>query len=240
MDFQIIVLIAFGLVSLLNALAKKRKAREAAARQAQGEGVSPDEAPEAGPMELETALDEIRQALGMGTPDADAAPRPSPAPPQAQPTPRQAQPTPRPARASPPPRSAGETTTSASDEFHRVLTGRPDSEQLFEDKKREWKSAGKWNADGSTKVAISGKSPDAAAKRFHQTEEAFRHDVADFGDPLLGHSHSDTPSVQAKGRGATTKRSLLATPDSLRRAIVVSMILGSPRSKTPYTDPRNR
>jgi hypothetical protein len=262
-DFQIIALIAFGLVSLLNALAKRKKAAEARrksglaapgnpasaadgtpghpgtpggkrpniprpSRTAAGGAASPVPAP---PTEFDQALAEIRQVLGMGKPSTGS---PGPT--------GESIPEPWETSGLEP---AVESKIEASDEFHRVVTGRSEMEDSFEAAGGEWKTPGGGPSapgpggpsvpDPSGRKVPAPTSP-SAAQRFHRTEAAFESNIAGFSDPLKDHSHRARRN-EPKGAAPPSskeRRERFIGPDSLRRAVVAAIVLESPRSKKPF------
>ena len=175
------------------------------------------EAPREGPVgELDEALAEIREALGAGRPPA------APEPPARQPGAGQSRPQ-IVTRPSPPPASP-KPVTAASDEFHRVLTGRPDADRVFDKQRTEWKAP----ARSSAEDRFESQRSEWKAPVRPRTEDLFERKKGEFVDPLVGHDHV--------GRGgpvrvsARSERPRLGTSDSLREAIILAEILGPPKA----------
>ncbi len=213
----IVALVAFYLLQAL--AAKKRKSMP-----------PPDsEAPlEERNVEMQDALAEIRQALGMGEPASvessrDVVVTPAGARSTAAPAGSDTKRTAAPRRATTPTRIADATAkTSApqtSDEFHRVVTGRPDAESTFESRREEWNAREKAKTNWPSRRVLTGATP---------MEDAFESGASTFRDPLKDHDHIPLKAISI---AAKPRRRRLRTPEEVREAIITAEILGPPKAQ---------
>lgn len=239
-DQNVIAILALVAFYLFQALAGRKKRQQASSGEPPPEPVRPGTSSTPGQAtsqvgEMDEALAEIRRALGMG-------PAPEPAPPPV-PVPTVSKSGTRTERAAPgktrtanseagPSRTlrAGPEKTRisgglTSDEFHQVVTGRPDFEERFEKQKSEWKSPTAPVKPGPAPT------PKPVVPRLKATGQG------EFRDPLRDHSHLDKPPVVETGAGKAGAGSpRYPDADALRRAFEDTLILGPPRAYKRYRD----
>jgi hypothetical protein len=212
--FAIVALVVFYALQAL--ASKKRKSMPPQDSEVPGEEIN---------VEMQDALAEIRHALGMGDPAPAASPPDAvetSAPAAAEPG--DARRTAAPRRATAPTRIADATATTSrpqtSDEFHRVVTGRPDAESTFESRREEWNAREKAKTNWPTRRVLTDATP---------TEDTFESGASTFRDPLRDHDHIPplkAVSIAAKPR----RRRRLGTPEEIREAFITAEILGPPKA----------
>ena len=226
---SIIALAAFYLIQVL-----------ASRRQRQQESPEPEADFEL-PRELSDALSEISEALGGKPERRPAPPAPGPGhsgstttgPPRPSPTgPPRPAPTgqARPAPTRPVP-SPGRASTSASDEFHRVVTGRGDAEERFENAGSEFRPAVR-PMPPPQKLKARSMPPRGAPKRkpSRLQEDRFEKEGMPFGDPLAGHDHIPGLDEQVPEGVAREISGPFQSQKELRNAVIAAEILGPPRA----------
>ena len=178
--------------------------------------------------EMQEALAEIRQALGMGD---DALGEPSPdviatTPAAGTITAGADEPkrTAAPRRATAPTRIAAAKTSPSqtSDEFHRVVTGRSDAESTFESRREEWNMREAAKSNWPSRQIPTGATP---------KEDAFESGASMFRDPLRDHDHIPMKAVSIAAKPRRLRR--LRTPEEIREAIITAEILGPPKALRP-------
>ncbi|MFT4604765.1 MAG: hypothetical protein ACI9W4_001501 [Rhodothermales bacterium] len=171
--------------------------------------------------DMQEALAEIREALGMGEPTSTDAPTEVVvAPPASEGLKR----TSAPRRANTPTRiadSAARTSAPApqtSDEFHRVVTRKPEAKSTFQSRREDWDAREKAKTDWPSRTILTSAIP---------TEESFESGGSTFRDPLRDHDHIPLKAVSI---AAKPRRRRLRTPSDIREAIITAEILGPPKS----------
>ncbi|MBO6575524.1 MAG: hypothetical protein JJ896_11015 [Rhodothermales bacterium] len=203
----VIYLILFLVFWVVSNLAARRKAPP------QGEAPGAD-----GPQqseELQRALAEIGEALGFPGPG-----RPPERAPERAPEPVRVE---RGGIATAGPERARAEPALTSDEFHRVVTGRPDSEERFERARSEWKG-------GQQPVKPEFRWPTSKPKPPPRREDAFEAMGSEFRDPLVGHDHIAREPSKRLAPTPAAEALPLNSPDDLRKAIILAEILGPPKA----------
>lgn len=216
--FAIIALVAFYALQAL--AAKKRKSMPPP---------DPDAPTDEVNAEMADALAEIRQALGMGEPESIEPPREvvlKPAGTEVTQSPAHGEVTKRTSevrRATAPTRLSDTARKTprpqTSDEFHRVVTGRPDAESTFESRREEWNVREAAKSTWPSRRVLTGGTP---------KEDAFESGASTFRDPLKDHNH--LPPLKAVSIAAKPRRRRLRTPEEIREAIITAEILGPPKA----------